>query len=537
MPNRITKAQNIKIHSVDPKNIVNNPERMKNNLAEADKIFSAGLSKGSSRTPTDIPKAIPQLKAGEADPDLATRFGRSIDIPQSPGAILRGGLGAAEAVFQAPEALFEAVTSPIDTVKAIWGAQSVEGDKFAQAYNRGDIPDTVFRAITTAVPVLGPALSNIVEEALDTGDWAGATGKIVEMAGETALFARAPKTLKGKSKKDVSSAFEAADDIVTAKEVLEEGFLKDIPYKQRSTLKAIGDIDLDKIGRELDEFILAMPKDKTLDMRPAIKAVEEYVNKPLGGFKAGGETFRRTWIDSAAKEAYKEFGRQFKKFGRQMTPKEFVEVRRGLDKLIVATRRSSENTATHAKNFQLTLRRKMREIIKDEAPDLAAMDAIYAMNAKAQELAKTALEKIDARAAKRDRITPTRAAAAVGTTAGGATALLGLPVPPLAAGGAAVGTYIFTRLAKAIKSPSWKLRSAAMKNKIADHVITGRLGEIDALLQTMGEARQNQPNRFSAAIQENNEITPSFADQLRRAAEGLQASLREEGGIKPARSR
>lgn len=128
--------------------------------------------------PVESPAQLEQTPAPEQAPSV------SHPMTQAPQTIGRVAYGAVVEPVVEFAGLMKQILSegPIDTAVqmggGLVGAHQAERDKALEAYETGDYQAMLRHGTASLIPLLGPAVSSIVDEAQQSGDWATASGRL-----------------------------------------------------------------------------------------------------------------------------------------------------------------------------------------------------------------------------------------------------------------------------------------------------------------------------------------------------------------------
>ena len=117
-------------------------------------------------------EAIPDLETPSFGRDLATsaaRFGRGFVVEPAQELLELGG-----------RVMTEPRQTLLDLITGIPQAQGEQFQKAQEAYSEGNLPGSIGHLAAYGVPLIGPAIANIVEEGAETGDWSTATGRLAQ---------------------------------------------------------------------------------------------------------------------------------------------------------------------------------------------------------------------------------------------------------------------------------------------------------------------------------------------------------------------
>jgi hypothetical protein len=197
---------------------------------------------------------------------------------------------------------YNIVRHPVDTLTSIAERRQQEWDKSKQAFGEGRYTEAAARAVTGAVPVIGPLVADIGEQ-VGQGDYAGAAGKVaglsVPFAAEKALATRAATQVGKAGTLEREAAQQVADRVLAPGNPKYKGTAKAIAPEilerklsgNRLELQQVAEDGMAEAGTRIDQAIqdaggIAAPipaQDIIARLRRSVTDLQDSSGKPLSG--------------------------------------------------------------------------------------------------------------------------------------------------------------------------------------------------------------------------------------------------------------
>lgn len=283
------------------------------------------------------------------------------------------------------------------------------------------------------------------------------------------LFSAIPTKLREGAAKNFESILRPTKEVTkqAARDIAPELAKRQVVTATQQGLKSLADESAEVAGKKIDDFLKALPKEKTLKVKPVVDALKKQKEK----FIIGGKN-----IDVAPEvsKGVDDLLETIGQFGDDIPAKDVVELRRAWDTLVSETNGFQKTLKEGSKiNLQKVAANSIREELSKEFPDLAKINAEYSFWAKTSQVMEETLKRGTGQSGG---LTNKIVAASIG----GAT----VPFGGLTSG--VTGFVLAENAMKVIQSTGWKTVSAKLKTKLADAMAKGDADAIQKVLFEIG---------------------------------------------------
>jgi hypothetical protein len=320
------------------------------------------------------PVAIPpgfvlEEKPNQAAPAIPPGFVLEGEAQPQGSALSRFASNAWEQVnpIEAVKGLAQAVRHPIDTAKAIGGAQMDLIEQGGEAIGMGDKEMAIRKLAYGAIPLLGPAIDKSVGQ-IQEGDVAGGLGGITGIAANIAGPKALGKVTKGPraalASKIYASKLKPSTTIPVAKRaaMVETGLREAIPVSKGGLDKIA--VLMEDLEGKIAARIEATGPNRTISPKKVASRLDETEATFANQVNPGADLKA---IRSARKEFESRYG------GQDMTAAEALKLKRGTDAQLKS--RSYGELKTAETEAQKALVRGLRDELYEQFPELGDLSA------------------------------------------------------------------------------------------------------------------------------------------------------------------
>lgn len=281
-----------------------------------------------------------------------------------------------------------------------------------------------------------------------------------------------PEALKAQAIKQYS---EALAPTTKALKVKTEKFVPELLNRGVvGSLKKVGQKAgqvIETVGSKIDDLIEALPKEKQTVVKPLINSVQQWKKQ----FIVDGVV-----AEPQAVKVADDMIETIAQLGKKTSDDALIRLRRVWDNQI-SKRKGFEKGLDEITSFSLDVKKEatnsIRNILAKSHPDLAALNKEFSLWKNVDEIVQGTLKRTAGQSGKvRER---------VGAVAG---AIIGSSGGPITA---AVGAYAGKLLTSIFNAAAYKTRSAVLKNRIADAIISGNIQALFLIAKELGVSIKN----------------------------------------------
>jgi hypothetical protein len=422
-----------------------------------------------------------------------------------------------------------AAQHPIDAIslvlKALWDAHAGQAGKTVEsaqgvisdptlAGKMGALSETLGHGLATVLPAIGPAAAN-AGELMGSGDIAGGlgatTGLLLPNVVAGARGTAPAKAVAGKLHDSAITSVQKAinptrkDTKVQTARIAPEMLRRRVKAGNLHKLEALAEGESAKAGAKVDDALQPHMRETTDTL-----ALVDELEQSKADYVGQAEDGRAVVNDKDRVAAIQKLQDTLMEYGDSISVESRVKLRRNWDRIVNDAKGFVTEDVNNKGWAAREARSVLRENLKADVPDLAAMNAEYSFWQTLEDVAHASNER---KVGQKGNL--------VSTVAGGAGAIaaeVALPGSGVMKGGlqAVLGAQLFSSLRKLIDSPGYQMWSAVQKERLADALAAKDTARVRGLIhqglvsagassRKAGQVRSGQPALQPAA---DNERTP-----------------------------
>lgn len=447
--------------------------------------------------------------------------------PAQPSAVERFGSNLAQNLLPSttPSDYIEgpayATQHPMDAVglilRALWDAHAAQAGKTLEsakgiisdptmAGKMGALSETLGHGAATILPMVGPAAANAGEQ-LGSGDIAGglgaATGLLIPSAVSGVRGTAPAKWAAGKLHESAIGQVQKAINptrvstkVQTAR-IAPEMLERRVKAGSLQKLEQLAEGESAKAGVKVDEALQPHMRETTDTM-----ALVDELEKSKADYVGTAEDGRRIINDKDRVGAIQKLQDTLMEYGDKISVESRVKLRRNWDRIVNDAKGFVTEDVNNKGWAAREGRSVLRENLKADVPDLAAMNADYSFWQTLEDVAHASNER---KVGQKGNLV-----SAVAGGAGAIAAEVAMPGAGMVKGGlqAALGAQLFSSLRKLIDSPGYQMWSAVQKEKLADALIAKDSARVRGLVH-QGLVSASSGSRRAGQIRSGQPMQPA----------------------------